>query len=407
MLLFPFVYFCSMKESLKINQGIPAKVLFTLAIVAGVSVANLYYNQPLLNMIRAELQITEFHANFISMITQAGYAAGLFFIVPLGDLVKKKNIVLINFSLLIVSLIAIGLSQNIWVLLMASFVTGVCSIVPQIFVPIAAQYSIPKNRGRNVGIIISGLLTGILASRVISGIIGEYFGWRTMFFIAAVIMVISTIVIIIVLPDINPTFKGNYSGLMKSIISLIAKSPQLLVYSFRAALAFGSFLGMWSTLAFKMHLAPFNAGSDIIGMLGLCGIAGALSASFVGKYVKQFGVRNFNVLGCFLMLSAWGTFVLGENSYVGIIFGIILLDIGMQCIQLSNQASIFEVCPEASSRINTIFMTTYFIGGSLGTLLAGISWKTNQWHGVAFSGMLLIIGSLLITIIEKALSRHS
>jgi predicted MFS family arabinose efflux permease len=396
-----------MKESLKINQGIPAKVLLTLAVVAGVSVANLYYNQPLLNMIRAELHITEFHANFISMITQTGYAAGLFFIVPLGDLVKKKNIVLINFALLIVSLVTIGLSQNIWVLLTASFVTGVCSIVPQIFVPIAAQYSIPKNRGRNVGIIISGLLTGILASRVFSGIIGEYFGWRAVFFIAAGIMVISTIVIMIVLPEINPTFKGNYGGLMKSIISLIVKSPRLLVYSSRAALAFGSFLGMWSTLAFKMHLAPFHAGSDIIGLLGLCGMAGALSASFVGKYVKQFGVRNFNVLGCFLMLSAWGTFLLGENSYVGIIFGIILLDIGMQCIQLSNQASIFEVCPEASSRINTIFMTTYFIGGSLGTLLAGIAWKTNQWHGVAFSGMLLIICSLLVTIIEKALSRHS
>jgi len=395
-----------MKESLKINQGIPSKVLLTLAIVAGVSVANLYYNQPLLNMIRLDLHITEFHANLISMITQTGYAAGLFFIVPLGDLFKKKNIVLVNFSLLILSLITIGLSRNIWVLLTASFITGVCSIVPQIFVPIAAQYSIPKNRGRNVGIIISGLLTGILASRVFSGIVGEYLGWRSVFFIAAVFMVISTIVIMIVLPEINPTFKGNYRGLMKSIISLISSYPRLLVYSSRAALAFGSFLGMWSTLAFKMHLAPFHASSDIIGLLGLCGIVGALSASFIGKYVKQVGVRNFNVIGCFLMFTAWCIFVFGENSYAGIISGIILLDIGMQCIQLSNQSSIFDVSPEASSRINTIFMTTYFIGGSLGTLLAGIAWKIDQWHGVAFSGMFLIICSLLVTIVEKAVSKH-
>ena len=395
-----------MKEILKVNQGIPSKMLFTLAIVAGVSVANLYYCQPLLNMIRADLHITEFHANFISMVTQTGYAAGLFFIVPMGDLIKKKNIVLTNFAFLILSLITIGLSRNIWVLLSASFVTGVSSIVPQIFVPIAAQYSVPKNRGRNVGIIISGLLTGILASRVFSGMVGEYLGWRAVFFIAAVFMVISTIVIIIVLPEIKPSFKGNYKELMKSIISLIVSYPRLLVYSSRAALAFGSFLGMWSTLAFKMHLSPFNAGSDIVGMLGLCGIAGALSASFIGKYVKQVGVRNFNVIGCSLMFTAWCIFVFGENNYAGIISGIILLDIGMQCIQLSNQASIFELYPEASSRINTVFMTTYFIGGSLGTLMAGIAWKIDQWHGVVFSGMFLILCSLLVTIIERAVSKH-
>jgi len=390
-----------MRETLEIDQGIPAKVLWVLTIVAGVSVANLYYNQPLLNMIRIELGVTEFQANLISMITQIGYAVGLFFIVPLGDLIKRRNIVLINFILLIISLIIIGLSQSILVLLIASFVTGVCSIVPQIFVPIAAQYSIPKNKGRNIGIIISGLLTGILASRVFSGLVGEYLGWRAVFFIAAIFMVISTIVILMVLPETKPTFKGNYKNLMRSIVSLMAKYPHLLVYSSRAALAFGSFLAMWSTLAFKMRLAPFHAGSNIVGILGLCGIAGALSASFIGKYVKQVGVRRFNIVGCIFMLVAWSMLVLGENSYLTIIFGIILLDVGMQCMQLSNQTSVFEIAPDASSRINTIFMTTYFIGGSFGTLLAGIAWKINQWHGVAFSSMILILCSLTITLVEK------
>jgi len=166
-----------MKESLKIDKGIPNSLLWVLAIIAGISVANLYYNQPLLNMIRKDLNITEFQANFISMITQTGYAVGLFFIVPLGDLLNKKKIVLVNFSILILSLITIGFSKSLALLLLASFLTGICSIVPQIFVPIAAQYSIPKNKGRNVGIIISGLLTGILASRVFSGIAGEYLGW--------------------------------------------------------------------------------------------------------------------------------------------------------------------------------------------------------------------------------------
>jgi len=395
-----------MKENLEIDKGIPNSLLWVLAILAGVSVANLYYNQPLLNMIRVDLDITAFQANFISMITQIGYAAGLFFIVPLGDLLNKKKIVLINFTILILSLVVIGFSKNIWVLFVASFLTGVCSIVPQIFVPIAAQYSIPKNKGRNVGIIISGLLAGILASRVFSGIVGEYLGWRTVFFIAAVFMLISTIVIMFVLPRIDPTFKGNYRGLMKSIISLVVKFPPLLIYSSRAALAFGAFLAMWSTLAFKMQLAPFYASSNIVGLLGICGIIGALSASFIGKYVKQVGVRTFNVIGCFLMFVAWIIFILGENTYGGIISGIILLDVGMQCIQLSNQTSIFEICPNASSRINTVFMTIYFIGGSIGTLLAGIAWKINKWHGVAYASMILIIFSLLITIVERLMSKR-
>ncbi|MFA6871656.1 MAG: MFS transporter [Bacteroidaceae bacterium] len=395
-----------MKEVLRPDQGFPAKVLWTLAIIGGVSVANLYYNQPLLGLIRADLHISEFQANLIAMVTQAGYALGLFFIVPMGDLFKRKKIVLTNFFLLILSLILIGLSQNIWVLLMASLVTGVCSIVPQIFVPIAAQYSTPKNKGRNVGIIISGLLTGILASRVFSGFIGAYFGWRYVFFIATIFMLISTIVVVYMLPETNPTFKGNYKGLMRSILSLIVKYPSLLLYSSRAGLAFGAFLMMWSTLAFKMQLAPFHAGSNIVGMLGLCGITGALAASFVGKYIQQVGVPTFNVIGCCLILSAWGLFFFVENSYVGIISGIILIDVGMQCIQLSNQTSVFEVCPDATSRINTIFMTIYFIGGSLGTLLAGFAWRFAEWHGVVFVGVCLTVASLSITIIEKSVFHY-
>jgi len=357
-------------------------------------------------MIRVDLKASEFQANLISMITQIGYAIGLFFIVPTGDLIKRKKIVIICFFLLIISLLAIGISTNIYSLWIASLTTGICSIVPQIFVPIAAQYSAPENKGRNVGIIISGLLTGILASRVLSGIVGEYWGWRSMFFIAATLMLVSTIVIAIEIPEINPTFKGNYKQLIKSLASLVIKYPRLMIYSSRSGLAFGSFLAMWSTLAFKMKLAPFHAGSHIVGMLGLCGIAGALAASFIGKYVKKVGVRRFNVIGCAFILIAWGILIVFEKFYIGIISGIILLDIGMQCIQLSNQASIFDICPTASNRINTIFMTTYFVGGSIGTLFAGIAWKIDQWYGVCGAGIILILGSLLITVIERRYSLH-
>lgn len=179
-----------MKQKLEENKGIPASLLWILAIISGLSVANLYYNQPLLNRISEDLGISEFTANLIPMTTQIGYALGLLFIIPLGDLYKRKNIIVINFLLLSVATCSIAMSVNVLYILLASLVTGICSVMPQIFIPIAAQFSLPQNKARNVGMMVSGLLTGILGSRVISGFVGEYWGWRTMYYIAAVIMLL-------------------------------------------------------------------------------------------------------------------------------------------------------------------------------------------------------------------------
>lgn len=390
-----------MKQVLKENGGLPPLILWTLSIVAGISVANLYYNQPLLNMIRQELGVSEFTTNLIAMVTQIGYALGLLFVVPLADMYKRKKIIITNFSILTISLLSIALAPNIHVILIASLFTGICSMVPQIFIPIAAIYSKPENKGRNVGLVVSGLLSGILVSRVISGLIGDLFGWREMYYIAAGLMVVCGIVVITVLPDIQPTFKGRYSELMKSLLSLLKEFPALRVYAVRSGLAFGSFLAMWSCLAFKMGQAPFFAGSDVVGMLGVCGMAGALSASLVGKYVKKVGVKRFNFWGCGLILLSWLLLYFGGNYYTSIIAGIIIIDIGMQCIQLSNQSSIFELCPAASNRVNTIFMTTYFVGGSLGTFLSGTAWQLFGWAGTACVGVLLCCASLCVTLLSK------
>ena len=390
-----------MKQELKENQGLPASLLWTLAIIAGISVANLYYNQPLLNRISRDLQTSEFTANLIAMITQIGYAIGLLFIIPLGDLFKRKTIILINFTVLVVSLLTIALTPYIHLIFFASLLTGICSVMPQIFIPIAAQFSTPETKGKNVGMIVSGLLTGILASRVVSGIIGEYLGWRFIFFVAAGMMVICVIIIMRVLPDMPCNFKGRYSDLMKSLFSLVMEYPQLRISSLRAGIAFGSFLALWTSLAFKMEQAPFFAGNNIVGLLGLCGIAGALTASYIGNYVQVLGVKRLNYIGCGLIFAAWFSLYSGQNSYVGIIIGIFIIDIGMQCIQLSNQTTIFSLNPKAANRINTIFMTTYFIGGSIGTLLAGIFWHWFGWQGVVGTGITLATCSFMINIFSK------
>lgn len=390
-----------MPTELKENGGIPSALLYTLAAIAGISVANLYYNQPLLNMIREDLGVTEFQANLLPMLTQIGYAAGLLFIIPLGDLFHRKKIISMNFIILVVSLLGVGVAQNIHIMLMASLLTGICSVIPQFFIPIAAQFSTPETKGKNVGIVLSGLLTGILASRVISGFVGELWGWREMYFAASALMLVCGAVILKVLPDIRPTFDGKYASLMKSLFSLVREFPMLRVCAVRAAFAFGSFLAMWACMAFKLKEAPFYAGSDVVGLLGLCGIAGALTASTVGKYIRRVGVRRFNFIGCALILLAWCCLWLGGNSYAGLVAGIVIIDIGMQCIQLSNQTTVFSLCPGASNRINTIFMTTYFIGGSLGTFLAGSFWQLFAWHGVVGVGFAMAFCSLVITMCTK------
>ena len=223
------------------NKGIPASLLWILATVSGVSVANLYYCQPLLNVMCTDLGISEFQGNLIPMITQIGYALGLLFIIPLGDLYDRRRIIVLNFAVLTLSMSAIGFLSDIRLIYVASLFTGICSVMPQIFIPIASQFSEPRHKARNVGILVSGLLTGILASRVVSGVVGEAFGWRTMYHLAAVFMVGSIFVVLRTLPDMPSNYSGSYGGLMRSLLKLYVSTPKLRVVSIRAGLCFGSF----------------------------------------------------------------------------------------------------------------------------------------------------------------------
>lgn len=386
---------------LKDDEGVPASLLFIMAYMAAVSVANIYYCQPLLSLMGNDLGIDEWRASLIAMITQVGYACGLFFIIPSGDKFDRKKIVSYSFSILTIALLCIALSNNFHAVMAASFTVGACSVMPQIFIPIAAQYSRPEKKGANVGLIVSGLLTGILASRVISGLVGEWLGWRSMYVIAAIVMSLCTLIVWRIMPYTENNYTGSYKRLMHSLFALIREYKLLRICALRAAFAFGSFLALWASLTFKMEQAPFYAGSDVVGLLGLCGVAGAMSASVVGRLVSRIGVRNFNLLGAALMLSAWIIAYLWGNTYTAIIITILILDIGMQCIQLSNQTVVFSINPKASNRINTIFMTNYFIGGSLGTFLSGSAWSMAGWSGVTIVGIGLAFCSLCITLFSK------
>ena len=395
-----------MRIELKDNKGIPKTLLLLITFSTAFSVANIYYSQPLLEMIKLEFNISEVLVNGITMSAQIGYALGLFFIIPLGDMFNRRKIILINFSIITVSLLVIALSNNIYIILFASLIMGFSSVTPQIFIPLVSQYSTAENKGKNIGIVVSGLLIGILSSRVISGLIGSLLGWRSMFYLAAIIMLLFCTLIYYHFPSTTINFRGKYKELMSSLLSIIKEEPKLILAATKSGLAFGSFLALWAMLAFKMAQAPFYAGGSTVGLLGLCGIVGALSASWLGKYVKQIGLFRINFIGVLLMITAWIIMYKYQDTYLGIILGIILLDIGMQCIQLGNQTSIFILRPKALNRMNTIFMTCYFIGGALGTFLAGLAWSKAEWTGVVMIGLMLTSLSLLINLFHYLFNRN-
>ena len=389
------------RTTIEPHEGIPTSLMWLLTVMAGVSVANLYYCQPLLNMIREDLHLTEFEVNLMPVFTQVGYALGLLFIIPMGDMYNRRKTMMTCAMVLTCSLLCISFTSCVWLLLAASFVTGFFSVIPQMFMPFASLYSRPEEKERRVGMILSGLLTGILGSRVASGYIGHLMGWRSMYIIAAFVLLAMACMVYAYFPNVAPTYKGKFSRLLMSIRTLAREHPRSLLYSVRSGFAFGSFLGLWGCLAFRMKEAPFFASSDVVGMLSICGIAGALTASNVGKFIPRFGVERIHAVGIGLQLVAWAMLGVTHNTYAGIILSIIIIDIGMQCIQLSNQSATMKLCPEASSRMNTIYMFSYFIGGSIGTFLAGTLWSLYGWTGTVAAGILMLAGSIISAIVLR------
>ena len=382
------------------HNGIPRHILLMMAIMAGFTVANLYYNQPLLDMICRETGITQVEANLITVVTQIGYALGLLFVVPIADMVSTRRIVVLGMSVAAVSAVTIGFAENDWMLWGASLTLGISSIMPQLFIPMAALYSQPENKSRNMGYVASGLITGIVSARAISGYIGDWLGWRWMFFIVAGMMLVGLLITLRMMPQVTLTFKGSYRQLMHTVGSIFMSYPRIRFYSLRPAMSFASMMSIWSCMAFHLAGSPFHASSDVVGMLALCGVAGAIAASSAGKYVPRVGIFRMSVVGGCLQLMAWVSAWLFGNTYTGLIAAIILADIGAQCLQVSNQSGSLQQLPHATNRVNTIFMTTFFIGGSLGTFCSGLGWSMAEWTGVCLVGGFFASVTLLLSAYE-------
>ena len=371
--------------------------MWLLAATCGIAVANLYYNQPLLADIGRTYGIPDGRASLVATATQLGYTLGIFFMVPLGDKLESKRLTL---WLLLGAAVFLGVaawSPTFGVLLGASVLIGTCSAVAQLLLPLAAQLAAEADRGRIVGRVTSGLLIGILVSRTVSGYVGGLLGWRAMFGVGTGITLALSALLWWQLPRTQPGYAGSYAELMRSLFTLARTWLPLRRAALVGGLLFAAFSVFWTTLIFFLESPAYHYGSREAGFFGLIGACGALAAPLAGRTADKRGPAFAILLGVVLALAGYAVLGLAGTHLAGLALGVIVLDVGVQAAHVSNQTSVFALVPAARSRLNTVYMTGYFIGGSLGSVLGGLAWVSGGWPGVCLTGGALAATALLVS----------
>ena len=365
---------------------LPNAMVWLMSLTCGLVVANIYYNQPLLAAIGRTFHISDSRASLVATATQVGYTLSMLLIVPLGDMLERKRLMLLLMLGVTACLALAAWAPTFAVLAGASVLIGLCSAVPQLLLPMAAHLAPAADRGRIVGRIMSGLLIGILASRTLSGYVGAHLGWRAMFEIAAGLMLGLLGLLAWRLPRDQPHFAGSYGSLMKSLFTLAGTLPALRRSALVGGLLFAAFSVFWTTLVFFLESPAYGYGSTVAGFFGVIGAVGALAAPLAGRTADTRGPDFAIGVGTLLAVAAYAVLGLGGFHLAGLVVGVILLDVGVQAAHISNQTKIFSLVPEARSRLNTVYMTGYFTGGSLGSIAGGFVWMHFGWPGVCVLG---------------------
>lgn len=380
------------------KEKLSNSLLYLMAITAGLVVANIYYSQPLLSLIAKWFKVSEIEVSHVPLFAQIGYAFGLLFMIPLGDKYATKKIIIIDFFLIIVSLLVAATATSLLVFIVSSFFIGFSSSIPQLLVPMAAHLSDEATRGRAIGVVMSGLLIGILGSRFISGFLGEFMGWQFVFFFAAIAMLLLLVILIFKLPNIIPDYKGTYLKLMQSIYSIFKSNSNVRLAALRGALGFAGLSAFWTTLVFLLE-DSFNYGSATAGSFGVLGIVGAITANVVGRKNTESNKNKLITISSIILIISWCIFLVSATSLIGLIIGVLLIDVGFQMLHITNQSCIFSNNLEAKNRVNTIYMVSFFIGGSLGTIVGAIAWSYFKWFGVSIVGLSLSFMILTVHLI--------
>lgn len=369
--------------------------IFAMAAAAGVAVANIYYNQPMLAVMEADLPgpLTP----LVPTVTQIGYAAGLFLLVPLGDRAERRRLIVLHFVAVAAAAAFSAVAQGALALLAASLLLGLGSTVAQQIVPLAAHLAAPERRGATVGTVLSGILTGILLSRTLAGFVAAHAGWRAMFWLAVPMALAAAVLMATMLPRSRPEGRMGYASLMTSLAGLWKEFPTLRRAAIAQALIFASFIAFWTILAFRLEAPPFHLGSEAAGLFGILGLVGVLAAPLFGRFTDRRGPASVVILGTTLALASWLVFS-AWPQLAGLAVGVVLIDIGMQSALVGNQHRIFALRPAARARLNTILVGTMFLGGAFGSAVATMAWGWGGWAAVCATGLGLSATALAMTL---------
>jgi predicted MFS family arabinose efflux permease len=387
--------------------GISKRLVLLLAVTCGAAVANLYYAQPLLHTIARAFSVSDSTAGLLVTCSQIGYAVGLAFLVPLGDLLERRR-------LIVAMLLVCGLGQAVaaaapgfGVFALAVGVVGVSSAVAQIIVPMSSSLAADHERGRVVGAVMSGLLIGILAARTASGILAGLLGWRAVFVIATGVMVVLAATLRWALPKVPPTESLPYRSLLRSVLRLVAQEPLLRQRMALGAAVMGCFSALWTSIAFLLSGPPYNYGNTAIGLFGLAGIAGAAIAPVAGRMADRGNGKLATSAALLILLASWGLLLLGHHSVVLLIAGIVALDLGVQGVHISNQSAIYALQDDARSRITTAYMLAYFAGAAAMSAAASALYGTDGWTGVCILGAAVAAAGLVVWLVTERASLAS
>jgi len=385
--------------------GMPRGLVVVFAVACGLSVANLYYAQPILYDITRSFGTSEADAGLVVTLSQIGYALGLALLLPLGDILNRRRLLPAVMLVTAVGLVVSALAPSIGVLVGVALVVGVGSTVAQMLVPMAASLADNATRGRVIGQVMTGLLLGILLARTVSGFVAGVASWRVVYVMAAVVTVLMAVVLRRVLPGETERPSIRYGALLGSTVQLFRTEPLLRRRIVFGALGMAAFSAFWTTMAFVLSGSPYHYGAATIGLFGLVGAAGALFANLAGRWADRGLTRTTTLVFAALVAISFLPLWFGGHDLTMMIVGVLILDIGVQGLQVTNQSIIYRLAPEARSRINSAYMVWYFVGGALGSATASWLYGTHRWAGVCLLGVGIGTAAVALALVDAA--RHT
>ena len=368
------------------SPGLSRAMTLLFAVSCGAVIGNIYYSQPLLAVIAQGFGQPAASLGFVVTLTQLGYACGLLLLVPLGDVWDRRRLIVTLLGSSALALLAVALSPGLAWFAAACVALGLCTCAAQLLVPFAASLAAERERGRVVGTVMSGLLLGILLARTFAGLVAQLGGWRLVYWLAAAVVLLFTVILARALPRDGSKPPLRYRELLGSLLTLARAHPALRLRALYGALAFACFSLFWTGLTFLLSQPPYAYSEAQIGAFGLVGAAGTLAASGAGRLADRGRGGLVTRCCCLGILLAFGLLWLGGQWLAALLAGVLLLDVCVQALHISNQSVIYALAPEARSRITTVYLVSYFLGGALGSGAASLAYAYAGWLGVCLVG---------------------